>query len=59
MFHRNTLTWLSYGSMGLYIFYAFLPFEENDLNELFSIELIDKFSGDGLVVDKQSIEFNY
>ena len=58
MFHRDTLTWLNSDSMDLYIAYASLPFDDIDTNDLFSIELNEKFKKDGLIVDNKAALFN-
>jgi hypothetical protein len=58
MFHRNTFIWLDEDSIDLQIEYSSLPFEENDVNELFSIELIELFNKDNLLIDDKFVEFN-
>ena len=55
MFHRNTFIWLEEDSIDLQIEYSSLPFEENDVNELISIELIELFNKDNLLIDDKFV----
>ena len=57
-FHRDQLTWENSDLIDHYITYATEPFEKFDEAQLFSIELTDTFSKEGLVVDDGKIEFN-
>ena len=57
-FHRDQLTWENSDLIDHYITYASEPFEKFDEAQLFSIELTDTFSKEGLVVDDGKIEFN-
>ena len=58
MFHRNSLTWLDEDSIDLQIAYSSLPFEDIDINEIFSIDLIESFNKTDLVVDNKSVYFD-
>ena len=57
-FHRDQLTWENSDLIDHYITYATEPFEKFDEAQLFSIELTDTFSKEGLIVDDGKIEFN-
>ena len=57
-FHRDSLRWDDDEAIDLHVAYASLPFEDIDTNEVFSIDLVERFSRREIIVDDKSDLFD-